>query len=213
MSTMGGRAERYQATNVTVKMLIESAFSMPADQISGGPPWMDKQRFDISAKVPDSAWDRIKNLRAVDQDEAKNLMLQGLLKERFGLVFSHQATDLTVYALVQTKGGAKLRPHGAPKPPEKYGPSMMAMGQQDAPVASLAKFLAGHLRRTVVDETGLEGRFDFDLAVPLPTENTPEDRDTALFHALDDQLGLKLVSKKATVDTIHIEKLEEPSEN
>ena len=213
-SSMGGRADRYEARNVTVKMLIEAAFSMPADQISGGPPWMEQQRFDVTAKVADSAWDRIKSLRSGDQYEAKNVMLQGLLKERFGLVFSHQPKELTVYALVQARGGAKLRPHGAPKPPEKEGRvSMMATGQQDAPVSSLAKFLAGYLRRTVVDQTGLEGRFDFDFAVPIPEDNTPDARDTSLFQALEDQLGLKLVSKKATVDTLHIEKLEEPSEN
>jgi len=212
---------RYEAKNVTVKTLIEEAYNVPADQISGGPPWLEKQRFDVSAKIPDESWEQIKKLRSTDQEKPIHDMLQVLLKDRFQLVVSHQPRELRVYALVQASGGAKLRPHEAPKPqegkeesggtdPEK---SYMMMTALDVPVTALANFLAGHMGRTVLDQTGLAGRFDIELNVALPTDNNQDEVDTALFQALEDQLGLKLVSRKATVDTIRLDHLEEPSEN
>jgi uncharacterized protein (TIGR03435 family) len=49
--------------------------------------------------------------------------------------------------------------------------------------------------------------------VGTPTENSHDELDTAIFRALEDQLGLKVVSRKKIVDTILIEKSEQPSEN
>lgn len=212
---------RYEAKNITVKRLIEEAYNIPEDQISGGPPWLEKQRFDVSAKIPDESWEQIRKLRSTDQEQPINDMLQALLKDRFQLVLSHQPRELTVYALVQARGGAKLRPHGAPKPNgggeetrgADSGRSYMMATELDAPVSELANFLAEHMRRTVLDQTGLEGRFDIELKVAMPADNRPDEMDTALFQALEDQLGLKLVSRKATVDTIRLDRLEEPSEN
>jgi uncharacterized protein (TIGR03435 family) len=212
---------RYEATNVTVKTLIEEAYNVPADQISGGPPWLEKQRFDVSAKISDESWEQIRKLRSTDQEEPIHGMLQALLQDRFQLILSHQPRELRVYALVQARGGAKLRPHGARKlnggeeEPRgaDSGSSYMMATQLDVPVTELANFLAAHMGRTVLDQTGLEGRFDIELKVAVPPDSRPDGVDTALFQALDDQLGLKLVSRTATVDTIRVDRLEEPSEN
>ncbi|HEY2467212.1 MAG TPA: TIGR03435 family protein [Terracidiphilus sp.] len=77
----------------------------------------------------------------------------------------------------------------------------------------MARFLSSFLGRTVVDGTGLTGRYDISLLVPNPEQNVPDAQTTALFQALEDQLGLKLVSRKEMVDTIVIDHLERPSEN
>jgi uncharacterized protein (TIGR03435 family) len=89
----------------------------------------------------------------------------------------------------------------------------MAMDQKDIPITTLANFLSGHFRRTVLDRTGLTGKYDIKLEVGTPTDNSPDEADSAIFRALEDQLGLKLVSRKEVVDTIMIEHLEQPSAN
>jgi uncharacterized protein (TIGR03435 family) len=198
-------------------MLVEQAFGVPADQISGGPPWFESQRFDVSAKISDSQWEEIKGLDSFHRDKSENLILRALLKDRFQLVISHQPKELTVYALVQARGGAKLHVHGGPetpKPPDREARYfLMAMDQKDAPVTALADFLSGHFRRTVLDRTGLAGKYDINLEVGIPTDNSPDEVDSAIFRALEDQLGLKLISRKEVVDTIAIKHLEQPSAN
>jgi uncharacterized protein (TIGR03435 family) len=94
----------------------------------------------------------------------------------------------------------------------------------------LAHSLSFNVGRTVLDETGLKGRYDFTLQwTPdqgmMPTggpggEGGPAHGDVAadaggpsLFTALEEQLGLKLESQKGTVDVIVIDHIDAPSEN
>src|SRR5215510_967801 len=44
---------RFTATNVSVRQLILSAYSVRQSQVAGGPDWMDSQLFDILAQAPD----------------------------------------------------------------------------------------------------------------------------------------------------------------
>ncbi len=212
---MGGPTSTFAAKNVTAKILIEQAFHLPADQVVGGPAWADSQHFDVTAKIPDAEWQRISTLHFRQQEEVLESMLQALLKERFQLAITHKPKELTVYALTVAKGGSKLHVAGTEKPPQlpEGARFMMGMDQKDITVSTLADFLSGHFRRTVLDRTGLEGRYDISLYVGIPEENSPDAADTAIFRALEDQLGLKLVSRKEMVDTISIEHLELPSEN
>jgi uncharacterized protein (TIGR03435 family) len=215
--SMGEPPSRYEAKNVTAKMLVEQAFGVPADQVIGGPPWIESQHFDVSAKMSDTQWEEIKCLDYFHRHHSINLMLQSLLKDRFRLLISHQPKELTVYALIQARGGAKLRTPGeseGPKPPDTGDRTfLMAMDQKDIPITTLANFLSGHFRRTVLDRTGLTGKYDIKLEVGTPTDNSPDEADSAIFRALEDQLGLKLASRKEVVDTIMIEHLEQPSAN
>ena len=210
---VGGPPGKYEATNASAKLLVEEAFNLPADQVSGGPPWVESQRFDINAKISDDCWQQLHKLHNEDQEKATDLMLQTLLKERLQLSISHHPKELTVYALVVAKGGPKLRPAGSPEQKHLTGVSLMATEEKDAEVSDLARFLSGFLRRTVVDRTGLTGRYDISFAVPIPEDRSPDASTTALLQALEDQLGLKLVSRKEVVDTIVIDHLEQPSEN
>src|ERR1700733_2349311 len=99
--SMGEPPSRYEARNVTAKMLVEQAFGLPADQVIGGPPWIESQHFDVSAKMSDTQWEEIKGLDYFHRHRSVNLMLQSLLKDRFRLLISHQPNELTVYALIQ----------------------------------------------------------------------------------------------------------------
>jgi uncharacterized protein (TIGR03435 family) len=211
--TIGGPPGKYQATNVSAKLLVEQAFSLPDEQVTGGPPWVESQSYDVNAKVTDDCWQHLSKLHKEDREKAMELMLQSLLKERFKLTISHHPKELMVYALVVARGGSKLRPAGSPKQDQPSGSFLMGVDQRDAPIGDLARFLSGYLGRTVVDGTGLTGRYDVSLLVPVPEQNTPDASTTALFQALQDQLGLKLVSRREVVDSLVIDHLEQPSEN
>jgi uncharacterized protein (TIGR03435 family) len=81
---------------------------------------------------------------------------------------------------------------------------------------SAALIATVRLTRPVWDQTGLDGRFDFTLEW-IRESNNPGPIDlqegTTFQEALQEQLGLKLKSTKATIDTLVIDHVERPSEN
>jgi bla regulator protein blaR1 len=102
---------------------------------------------------------------------------------------------------------------------------------QGIPIASLVSMLANELGRTVVDQSSLRGNYDFTLqwapdqnpaAVFKDTEDgksgtagapPPDSSGPSIFTALQEQLGLKLVSTKGPVQVLVIDHVERPSEN
>jgi uncharacterized protein (TIGR03435 family) len=108
---------------------------------------------------------------------------------------------------------------------------MMRPGQltgQGITVASLANQLSQQLHRSVVDKTGLTGKYDFtlqwtddhaDSMFKAPDGSSqradppPDATGPSLFTALQEQLGLRLQSSKGPVETIVIDHVEMPSEN
>ena len=75
---------RLTVNNVTVKTLMTAAYHLNDFQISGGPGWIDSDRFDINAKAEDN----------VSLQEALR-MLQTLLKDRFKLTFHRESKEVT----------------------------------------------------------------------------------------------------------------------
>ena len=92
-----------------------------------------------------------------------------------------------------------------------------------APVASMTPMLSRLLGRTVVDKTGLTGKFDvgmewtpeetMQLSPEGPRPAPSDGQGPSIFTALQEQLGLKLESQKGPVETFVIERAEKPSEN
>jgi len=95
------------------------------------------------------------------------------------------------------------------------------MGGRDLTMAQIAAMLSGsgRLPHFVVDRTGLDGRFDFTLEWSNPPDDlVPRQEAQALPGAsyqvaLQEQLGLKLQSTKASIDTLVVDHVERPSEN
>jgi len=77
--------------------LIPAAFKVKSYQVSG-PDWINGERFDILAKMPDGS----------NKDQMPE-MLQALLAERFQLKVHRETHEDNVYALVVAKGGPKLK--------------------------------------------------------------------------------------------------------
>jgi uncharacterized protein (TIGR03435 family) len=88
------------------------------------------------------------------------------------------------------------------------------------PLSEVTGMLSELLDRPVIDRTGLKGRYDIDLDATLDWDHLatggPTDTigaNSVIFTALQEQLGLRLESTRAPVETIVIDSAERPSEN
>jgi bla regulator protein BlaR1 len=231
------------ATNGSVQMLINAAYGVENNQISGAPGWLNSERYDIDAKM-DSA--TVEELRKLDEDDRRAVrqhMLQALLADRYKLTLHRETKDLPIYVLIVAKDGPKFKqatpgetyPNGIKGPDGHSGAGMMMMGRegltgQGVELMNLVRHLTRQLGRTVVDKTGLTGRYDFTLKwTPDETlggapkgpqsgqagvgDTPPTDSSPSLFTALQEQLGLKLESQKGPVEILVIDHVEKPSEN
>jgi uncharacterized protein (TIGR03435 family) len=230
----GGHIE---ARNRTARLLVQNAYHLQDFQVVGGPAWFQEARFDISAK---SAGD-------VPRIELE-LMMRRLLTERFKLSAHVETRTLPTYVLRLARPDGRLGPaihaatnecvaakRGAAPPPPPgansanepsfcgfrvYEGKMLAGGVD---VPSLAEELTGYAHRPIIDETGLNGVFDFTLDwTPDGGGNTPgpapqsADNNTTLpsfFTALREQLGLKLEPAKGPIEVLVIDRIEKPTED
>jgi uncharacterized protein (TIGR03435 family) len=183
----------------TLKGLICVAYHVKDSQVAGGPKWIDGERFDINAKS------------VGPEDDPKLLeMLQTLLADRFQLVFHREQKIAPSYALVVAKSGLKIKPvEGADGSRSKSGRGQLTA--QGVSMEKLAELLSRQVKTAVVDFTGAPGAYDFKLE--WSTEGDANDVESALFAALQSQLGVKLESRKLPVDLIVVDRAEKPSEN
>lgn len=167
---------RFTATGMTTKFLITFAYDVKEFQVSGGPSWINSERYDIDAKEEDSLVEELQKLPPDQRGEQIRLRAQSLLADRFKLTLHRETKELPVYALVVGKNGPKLQeakpgdtyPNGMKGLDGRAHGGMMRMGRgqltgQAIPLASLATMLSQQLGRTVVDKTGLKGNYDFTL--------------------------------------------------
>jgi uncharacterized protein (TIGR03435 family) len=183
----------------TLKGLICAAYRVKDYQVSGGPKWIEGERFDINAKAAGAATD----------SELKD-MLQSLLADRFQLVIHHEEKIAPAYVLVLAKSGLKITPVEGTDGTNSNGKK----GQLTVTGMTMPKFaetLSRELKIPVVDLTETSGAYNFKLE--WSTEGDENDLRSALFAALQSQLGLKLESRKLPVDMIVVDKAEKPSAN
>jgi uncharacterized protein (TIGR03435 family) len=214
--------------NVSLKMLIQTAYDLrgpeAGQRISGGPVWLDSNKYDIEAKAAEP----------VSEAELKR-MLQSLLAERFQLALHRETREMPGYTLGVAKGGPKLK---EAKPDEvRKGLWQQGGGPltgQAASMQTLAQTLAMRLGRPVTDRTALTGAYDFTLTwtpdeseqgglqsalANLPPEIAAQlsrNRDPngpSLFTAIQEQLGLRLEPQKQPAEVLVIDHAEQPSAN
>ena len=180
----GGPGTRYPelfGADATVRKLIGRAYGLiDAQQQVSGPGSIDSPTYAIDARVPRGT--------TVEQFQ---IMLQKMLAERFGLVVHHETKILSGYDLVVGKNGSKLKESATdpdvPPPPAipgfpnlpgpgvntNFGPGPVAhMRGRQQPTSVLARMLSGQYASgsTVIDRTGLTGKYDFTLAYQIPSE-------------------------------------------
>ena len=218
----GIRGQEVTTTAVTVNWMIKLAFNVHAHQISGGPSWIDSERYDTVGQ-PDIPGQP-------NRDQMK-LMIQKLLADRFQFRFHTEKKELPVYAMVVAKGGPKITvsagdPNDFPGIGFGREPGVLSLVGRNTGLNGVANGLQSNiLDKPVVDQTGLTGRYDFTMrwtpdpdqwanfgvpATPNPNElDAPPD----IFTAFEQQLGLRLQPTKAVVDVMVIDSIERPSPN
>jgi uncharacterized protein (TIGR03435 family) len=175
-------ARNVRISQFSMYELITLAYQIKGYELSG-PSWMNTQRYDVQAKLPDGA--------SRGQVPA---MLRTLLAERFGLTIHRETRDINMYVLVQAKGGHKMKPSTeeapAPEPQIRGGMAVGAGGaitsvspgrgdirvtpgaggnehleSKRATMNSLASFLNRYCELPVIDMTELKGAFEIELDV------------------------------------------------
>ena len=207
-----------RAAGIPLKMLIMESYDVKAFQVSGGPGWTATDRWDVLAKA-----DGVEGQIPMAQMRP---MLQAMIRERFQLRVHKENKEMPVYALVIDKGGSKLAANSDSKQQFRFGDGSLDVKKGGA--AALATWLSRQLGRVVIDKTGLKGEYDYKLewtpetgeggpeSIGLPPEAPRPHVDTngpSIFTAVQEQLGLRLVSQKGPVEIMVIDSVEKPSAN
>jgi uncharacterized protein (TIGR03435 family) len=198
---------RFTARGVTAQYLIAIAYGLQKFQILGGERWVEGERFDVEAKLEEQS--------AGGGNE--RVMIKLLLADRFKLQVHQETKESAVYALVVAPGGPRLKPATTQGGVNVRAGLLVSTGM---PMGLVASLLGTRLGRTVIDRTNLEGRYAIDLRwtpepgeLPSDSEGTsppPDLSAPSIFTAVQEQLGLKLLSTKGPAGFLVIDRIEKP---
>jgi uncharacterized protein (TIGR03435 family) len=198
------RGNRYELRNATMVDLIRTAYNVQPDKITGGPSWLEWNRWDIAALAPEgTSPDRLRE------------MLKSLLSERFALALREDMTVTTGMAL-KVAGTHKLReaaPAGGCQgqaAPNASGIPVQTATCRGLTMAQLAEQLprvagAYFPGQQVVDETGLAGAWDFELQWMPRAVLAQAGGDAITIQSGLEKLGLRLEPKEMTVPAIVVD--------
>jgi uncharacterized protein (TIGR03435 family) len=228
---MGTRVtgDMFEARSMSLNSLVWYAYAGGSPQrqmVAGGAGWIDSEDWDIVAKVDDPSFAGLSN---AERNNRMRLMVRALLQERFHLKLHTELRSTPVYALVQSRGGAKVKK--VPAPPEVNGDWIEAMkrDREENPgkpfpgaitcsgdsctatavaISGLLPQIQGssHADRMVIDETGLKGHYDV-------TFRNPGSSDDDAMAEVEEDLGMKFEPRKVDLTTYVIDSAEKPSEN
>lgn len=225
----------------TVMGLIQAAYVIFADghtisspmhiPISGGPAWINSDRYTINAKPESPQTEEMMN----------GPMMQALLEERFKLKIHRETKEVPVYALTVAGTGLRLKPFqdGSCTPVDFTKLTMSALVSRvpgvnycrnaarraegieiyDAQGTTIDEFCTlefGRMDRPVVNRTGIAGRFDIHLEFApgaLNPDAASGPSGPSIFTAIQQQLGLKLEAARGPGEFVVIDHIERPSEN
>jgi uncharacterized protein (TIGR03435 family) len=201
------------ATNVPVEMMIEYAYDVKSDHIFGLSGPVQDAHFDVQAKVLPK--EDAKQPKLADQQ--LQVMMIPLLADRFHLKAHVETKTMPVYDLVVIHGGPKVKL--STEAAQSSSIDMSAnnanriLNAKAASMPDLAQALSDLVHRQVIDKTGLSGRADITLKWTADEAADEGGNVLSIFTALEEQLGVKLVSSKGPVETLVIDHIEMPTAN
>jgi uncharacterized protein (TIGR03435 family) len=189
--------------------LMSIAFDVPIQRIDGLPDWDGPNRFDIQAKAEGPATTTEQQLLS---------MLQTLLFDRFRLTVHRDTKDGPTFSLLVAKNGPKnLHPSNEPDASMvPRGASLVFKGYSMTQLAGFFSMMPT-VQRPVVDQTNIQGRFDFNLDVLGATTNNVDEVKTAMvrwesiFSDIQEQLGLHLERATGPIERLVIDHIERPT--
>jgi len=214
------RGGRYELQNATMVDLIRTAYGIDAENVFGGPSWVEFDRFDVIAKVG-----------AKTPDETLKSMLQALLADRFKLSIHNDTKPMPTFVLTQGKGKHKLKEAdpsgktGCEAPPLAIRVVDGRVNAQTnatcrnmtmaAFAADLRRLAAGYFTTSVLDSTELKGAWDFEFKFTPRTLSILAAGDSiSIIDAVDKQLGLTLEEKSLPRTVLVIDQVNrKPTEN
>jgi uncharacterized protein (TIGR03435 family) len=190
---------RVEARGVTLLRLIANAYSTPVTLVTGGPSWLDSDRYDVTAKAP-----------AGTTAIALRTMLQKLLEERFLLSVKKEEKPMPAYALMLVKKGVAKPSDGKGDPDCKrvVEDGVLALTCHNVTMASLTERLPmvapGYFNLPTVDRTGMTGAFDFRLDWKGRGQITGPSDSMSLFNVIEKSLGVKVEQQSAAIPVIAV---------
>ena len=212
------RQNGFTTGNRTLRDLIAFSLHVQPYQVTGGSPWLDDLRFDVTVLAERPEADRKSQETPQERTRAR---VRRLLEAHFQLQLREEKKEMSVYTLESDKAvRLKLAPgFGSMGVTESYDSNLMqvlgieiqALGVD---MAQLCDALGNILERPVVDRTGLAETYDFQLKFALGTSASGKENEefagASLSTALKEQLGLRLTRREAPVSTWVIERAEKP---
>jgi uncharacterized protein (TIGR03435 family) len=241
---------RFSALNAPVIELVRVAFAVQPFQIEGAPGWMRSDRYDITAKTdidtPPMTPSQLGPVQLMMQSllaerfklkarrETKEMPIYALTLARsdgrLGRQMEASKADCAALAAARGRGGPGAAGRGGPPAPPAPGervPCGMFMGPASlaaggVTMAQLAQALSQRVGRVVLDKTGLQGLYEFNLEF-TPEQLPPpgafangqapqiDPNGPSIYTALQEQLGLKLDAQRGPVEMLVIDSVEPPT--
>src|SRR5215510_10611652 len=214
------RGGRYELQNATMVDLVRTAYGIDAENVFGGPNWVEFDRFDIIAKAANDT-----------PQESLKSMLQAVLADRFKLVVHNDTKLMPSFVLTQGKAKHKLK---EADPSGKIGcqtqpltvrtvdnrsiPQTISTCRNvtmEAFTKELRTIAGGYFTTAVIDATELKGSWDFDLKfTPKALEPIAGGDAVSIFDAVDKQIGLKLEERTLPRNVLVIDQVNrKPTDN
>jgi uncharacterized protein DUF3738 len=171
---------RYRATNVTLRMLVKTAYGVHDDQVVGGPDWIASERFDVLAKAEGNP------PTSVFRDQAR-LMLRQALADRFKLALRRE----------RRASGFSRSAHVGARALD-FSTLVTSLATWTDRVVVDRSGLTGRFD------------WDLQWTPDQLSPDAARPPDLSLFTALREQLGLKLESQRGMVEVLVVERAERP---
>lgn len=200
----------YRNHHVTVLQLVMAAYPEAINNVTlvGLPPWTWSEYFAVAAVAsgppPESAATSTQSVRR---------MLQTMLADRLAFKFHREARQMKLLTLVTDDSGKKLHPSDPSSDPPHLLVGIGAQGiirAHSTTMAELAARLQFAMREPIVDATGLQGAFTFNL--DTDAQGYEDERDPFFFE-LKRQLGLELKSGRGSVSVMVVDHVAPPTAN
>ena len=202
---------RIYIERMTVESMLKMSYGVQNKQIESAPDWVSTERWDVQGEADMPGKPSLKQYQG---------LVRKLLAERFGLKTHTETREMAVCAITVAKGGPKMSasagdPNGLMSENDRENGGQRMIRMSNSTMADFALLMKFFLDRPVVDQTGLSGRYDFQLQYTFDESRAPTDgtASPSLFTAIQEQMGLKLDPVKAPMDVMVIDKVERPSAN
>lgn len=214
------RGGQFATGNTTLMDLVKFAYGVQDKQVMNLPDWASSQKYDMNGK-PD--------IPGTPNPEQLRHMVQQVLADRFQLKFHEDKKEMSAYVLFVAKGGEKME-KAAPDSGSLPGLFFRGLGVLTVRNATMQDFCelmqSAVLDRPVVDETELQGRYNFllkwtpdesqfgGMGVKVSPPSDAADAPPPLYTAITEQIGLRLEAmSKAPVRVLVVDHVDHFSAN